>query len=480
MKQLISKLAIVLALVMVMGLFSGYSTLSAKGLPDLKVINIFTTRDCKLAVTVMNAGPGNLPMYVYTKHHPKSAGVYVYINGKKWGGQTIWKFDSAKRLIRPGGKATAILNYKVNKPLKVKAVVDMHNDVKERNERNNTMKKGVRCQGGGGFQVKLPDLIVRDIRLVQGCKIEITVKNIGSAGVPASFYNLPKAVAVQLYNGGKPWGGIILSGFDKAGKLKSPGGVAKHIWFPKAANLNLSAGTHSLKAIVDFHKVLTEKKENNNSLTKRVTCKPFLVANPVVAQIPGRLVVKAPQRFFVDFKDAYLAYKISTKSIQVIAESNVLSYGSDWEKCQLKPYLFHIRQKVWKGFYWEINTSRKEVYKVTGGSFCKLDGTKTRMAAKVDVRGGFFYLRFPQAYLVYVPSTKVLQIATEQMVLSYATDWKKCNLSTTIYQLKENFWSSFFWQINTITKKAIRVKGKPFCKTAGKGQQLKATVRVVN
>jgi hypothetical protein len=27
---------------------------------------------------------------------------------------------------------------------------------------------------------------------------------------------------------------------------------------------------------------------------------------------------------------------------------------------------------VWKGFYWKVNTSRKQVYRITGGTFCKI------------------------------------------------------------------------------------------------------------
>lgn len=27
-----------------------------------------------------------------------------------------------------------------------------------------------------------------------------------------------------------------------------------------------------------------------------------------------------------------------------------------------EPYLDYMRQKVWKDFYWKVNTSRKEVY----------------------------------------------------------------------------------------------------------------------
>ncbi|MCP4707475.1 MAG: hypothetical protein GY869_02520, partial [Planctomycetes bacterium] len=168
--------------------------------------------------------------------------------------------------------ATCILRYKVGPPIDVKGVVDLWNDVKEANERNNSRtRKNLSCRTGG--TKKLPDLVVKDIRLIKNCKIEVTVKNIGTAGVPSSYYDLPKAVAVQMYKGTKPWGGLILKGFDPAGKLKVPGGTAVHTWFPRAANLNLTPGTHSIKVIVDNGKVLTELSETNNSLTRRLTCK---------------------------------------------------------------------------------------------------------------------------------------------------------------------------------------------------------------
>jgi hypothetical protein len=122
-------------------------------------------------------------------------------------------------------------------------------------------------------EIKLPDLIVKDIKLVNDCKIAVTVANIGNAGVPADKYVLPKAVGIQMYNGSKPWGGLILKGFDPAGKLKKPGGVATYIWFPGAANLNLKPGWNTLKVIADNNKNLTELKEYNNTLTKRVYCK---------------------------------------------------------------------------------------------------------------------------------------------------------------------------------------------------------------
>lgn len=99
------------------------------------------------------------------------------------------------------------------------------------------------------------------------------------------------------------------------------------------------------------------------------------LASPVLAQ--------QPKQFFLDFVDAYLVYQPSTGTLQIATELMVLSYGGDWERKQLKPYLYHMRLKTWQGFYWKINTSRKEAYKVVG-TFGTMGGTET--ALKMGVR----------------------------------------------------------------------------------------------
>jgi hypothetical protein len=580
--------------------------------PDLAVAKITVDRDCNLAVVVKNMGRGMLPDYVYSKHHPKSAGVYVFINGTGWGGESIWKFDPGKKLQKPGGHTTCILKYKVGSPIHVKAVVDRWNDVKEANERNNSLAKNkLSCSSPGSS--RLPDLVVKYIRLIKDCKIEVTIANIGKAGVPASYYDNPDAVAVQMYNGTKPWGGMILKMFDPDGKLKSPGGVATHTWFPDAANLNLNAGTHTIKVIADVHNALTEAKETNNSLVKRLSCnkvgnsigttvgtlgtlgtikrfsidnirfsptspaslnfedkvkikfdysssqKVYIFARPMTkgsttpnyaahpsklypqgsgkgdgfftikkgavtvdqvrfqmydksktnvlyekfvtvkynfpklrTMVPGQVVAaistpaKAPQRFMLDFTDAYLVFSNPSHSIQIAAQSTVLSYGGDWEKCQLKPYLYHIRQKFWKNFYWKVNTSRKEVYEVSGGTFCQSGGSEKKLDIKVDVVGGSnttppqrFFLRFPEAHLVYIVGSIAVQLATGNKVLSYCQDFRKCNLSASVYHLKQNVWKGFYWQIDTQQKQVMKMSGS-FCKPGSGGNPLNIGVRVIN
>ena len=242
---------------------------AARRLPDLTITKISVNKNCHLAIKVRNNGPGKLPNHVYTKHHSKSAGVYIFVNGKKWGGRSIWKFDPGKNLKKPGGSAVYVSKYKVSAAVSVRAVVDKWNNVKEANESNN--KKFIQRLTCGASTQNLPDLTVRNINSTRTGKIKVTIANIGSAGVPSSYYELPNAVAIQMYKGSQAWGGLILKGVDPLGELKNPGGVVRHIWFPNAANLDLGYGQHTIKVIVDVHQKLAESNENNNVMIKRLS-----------------------------------------------------------------------------------------------------------------------------------------------------------------------------------------------------------------
>lgn len=115
--------------------------------PDLTIISVMLNQNCFIKVVVKNVGEGELLGDVYTFPQPDSAGIYIYINGKAWGGETIMGFDTARNLQKPGGEATCILTYKVgSNPLSVRAVVDLHNTVKESNEDNNEMEVTLSCQ----------------------------------------------------------------------------------------------------------------------------------------------------------------------------------------------------------------------------------------------------------------------------------------------------------------------------------------------
>ncbi len=122
----------------------------------------------------------------------------------------------------------------------------------------------------------LPDLVVSDIRAKEdpkGCFLQVTMKNAGPGAIPDEFYKRqPPRVAIQMYNGNKPWGGTVLFGFDPGKRIQKPGGSVTWDWFPGAKNLRLAPGYHTIKVVADNNKELPEANENNNSLTKRISC----------------------------------------------------------------------------------------------------------------------------------------------------------------------------------------------------------------
>jgi len=192
-----------------------------------------------------------------------------------------------------------------------------------------------------------------------------------------------------------------------------------------------------------------------------------------------------PDRFKVDFNNAYIVVTPGSLSMQIAGEGNVLSYGNDWQIVQLRPFLYHLKQQNWQGFYWVVNTSRKEVYKVTDNVFGTLGGDHLTLPVNVSVVGGAnnnqperFHIYFTNAYLIYSTSSSSLQIVGENAVLSYGSNWSKIQMKPYLYQLKLNSWKNFYWQVNTSRKQLYVVRNGQFGTYQG-DSQLKASSVVV-
>jgi hypothetical protein len=194
----------------------------------------------------------------------------------------------------------------------------------------------------------------------------------------------------------------------------------------------------------------------------------------------------APQRFMLNFSDAYLVYVPANGNFQIAAVGNVLSYGENWEVAKLRPYLFHVRLKTWKEFFWKVNTSRKEVYEVTGGTYGELGGTEKLKDYAMEVVGGAgdsvperFQIKFPKAYLIHVPAKNEIQIIAGGTVLSYGEDWQAAQLKPYLYHFRQKMWKGFFWKVNSSQKKVWTVTAATFGHLGGTDKELAIDISVV-
>jgi hypothetical protein len=99
----------------------------------------------------------------------------------------------------------------------------------------------------------------------------------------------------------------------------------------------------------------------------------------IVVEPVGRGGELRPERVLLRFGSAYLVHVPGEETLQIIGAGAVLSRGEDWSVCRLKPYLYHLRQANWRDFFFQVNTSRRQIWKVEDGVFCRLGGRKTRL-----------------------------------------------------------------------------------------------------
>jgi len=98
-----------------------------------------------VVVTVANVGPGTVPDPVWTVHTPTSCSVYIFINGRKWGGKTVWGFDPGRLLQPASGTARYVSDLIVSAEAEITAVIDLTAEVAETQEDNNKIVKKVKC-----------------------------------------------------------------------------------------------------------------------------------------------------------------------------------------------------------------------------------------------------------------------------------------------------------------------------------------------
>ncbi len=204
--------------------------------------------------------------------------------------------------------------------------------------------------------------------------------------------------------------------------------------------------------------------------------------------------MKTVENFILDLPDAYLVYQPAGDTLQIAAQNNVLSYGSDWERRQVKPYLFHLKHRSWRNFFWKVNTSRREVYLVWGGVFGSIgaqsgsqnyqevSGEKTELILEVSESAATrpperFFIRFGRAELFFNPAAGDLRLAAAGTTLSPCNDWESCTLKPFLYEIRLKTWKDFFWKVNTSKKQVWRCSGVPFCQMGGSETLLAIAMR---
>jgi len=244
--------------------------------PDLAVSRVWLNKDCRVQVAVTNPGPANLAPVYYQRDVPD---LYLYRNGKPWGGVTLTALDPQKRLAKKGGQAVFASNLKVNGTEKIRAVIDNRKVLKERDETNNARNAELTCKAAPPVVTPLkpakvqavamakPDLLVQSIKLTKDCRVMVTLINKGPGQLPDSAWEQKTSPTLMLYRNGKSWGGANLAVIDPRQRLKEVNGRARY-----ASNLKVGSPIN-IQAVIDYHGILAEADKINNAKVEAMQCK---------------------------------------------------------------------------------------------------------------------------------------------------------------------------------------------------------------
>jgi hypothetical protein len=265
----------------------GRVTPPARRLPDLIVKDMQLTRQCKIRLTIANAGNRGVPESAY--HKTKGAAIQMWEGSKAWGGIRLFAVDPGKKLKTPGGEVTftwfpGAANLTVPKspqPRVYSVRVDNNNAVTESDEGNNsrterfTCRRTVRPGRPGGVVApgrKRPDLgmygflrIGKNKKLVKwGETVVLTPSD------------------ATLISNGKPAFEVHYS-YREFENVAAPGPFRNKIFFNGqlvSQQTNLSAGPKEIKPVhtqaylgpragrlsinIDADNEVTESREDNN------------------------------------------------------------------------------------------------------------------------------------------------------------------------------------------------------------------------
>ncbi len=242
--------------------------------PDLQPTQISLASGCGISFAIRNNGPGAVPEQGFGMTGPIS--VSLSADNQAWGGSSLGALDPHRALKNPGGQLETVFPFTprpLTAGLHTLTLSVASSEVRESNERNNTLTRTVTCSASdaqpqpGATDPQGPDLQPTRIALADGCRIVVTLRNNGPGVLTDQQLN---ATILSMQRGAAPWGGFALGATPSVQALKNPGGQIDVSWLA-AANLRLPAGISSLKVDVKSNN-FAESNELNNSLTRTVTC----------------------------------------------------------------------------------------------------------------------------------------------------------------------------------------------------------------
>jgi len=225
---------------------------------------------------------------------------------------------------------------------------------------------------------------------------------------------------------------------------------------------DLENGRYYLGAVLDPERSAVDGSPDNNVF------RGFIVIAP-----------KEPKKITMTLSGSMLYYTPKTFGLEIRNGGMDISGSREWRKCQIRPYIYHLKHAAWKDFFWEVNTDEKMVWKITGTKFCKKGGVAEKLDIKVIPEGGStkvpprrFKLMFGETKIIFEPKLKKFRLILGGDDVAYIPFWKTCKTIPLRYHFKYATWDKHVWEIDPLKKTLKKIPMEFFCKKNEGGEEL--------
>jgi hypothetical protein len=205
------------------------------------------------------------------------------------------------------------------------------------------------------------------------------------------------------------------------------------------------------------------------------------------APLEGQRTTEAPgservtaSGFILEFPEARYSY-LQNGNAQFYFGKALLPTDR-WRVKQMKDFLYHVQLPAWGNYFWKVNTSRRALYSVRGGTFGEYGGRSSEISIPVEPNGGSaqgFVMQIPSVVFAHTSNRTLLQARSRSgaaTVLAEDAQWEVQRMNREIFQVRHRTWRDEYWQVNVRTREAHKVNGE-FGAFGGTKDQLDAEVR---
>jgi len=105
----------------------------------------------------------------------------------------------------------------------------------------------------------------------------------------------------------------------------------------------------------------------------------------IKVKVQGGSLTSPPTRFTLELSQTTMRFEPAARKFELLAHGRPIFHLPFWKACKLKSYLFQVRCTLWQEYYWQVDTYRRTVSRISGGTFGSEGGTATQLPLTVLV-----------------------------------------------------------------------------------------------